>query len=221
MAFDKDRAVDLINRFLQTWSTQLGDIAERASGVFEAFSTMLVVLGLRRNGFKINAQNLRNGMFVVKRSYSGDPNNYSFFTAERDSESYEIRQNQDVRGCHQGFYKINEDIVVMEQNSLVGRIVSHSQVAAFASCKHLSCFPSLIADFIGEVHELQYSRLQSGTVPQLPPALLLTSGSITRGGQDLKNSLQRLRGYNTRIFAGLTPSYSNQSIRQFLTSWQI
>ena len=221
MVFDKDRAVELVNAFLQSWATQLREISERASGVFEVFSTMLVMLGLRRNGFRIDARNLRNGVFVAKSSVRGDPANYSFFSAERKTERYEIRQNQNVRGCHQGYYTINEDIVIMQQNSLVGRTVSHSKVVSFASCKHLSCFPSLIADFIGEVHELQYSRLQSGSVHHLPPALFLTSGSITKGGRNLMDSLQRLRGYNVRIFGSLTPSYSNQSIRQFLTNWQI
>lgn len=221
MTFDKDRAVDLINDFLRSWATQLGEIGKRACGVFESFSTMLIMLGLKRNRFKIRAHNLRNGVFVVKRSTQGDPNKYSFFTAQRDSESYEIRQNQDVRGCHQGFYKINEDIVIMEQDSLGGRSVSHNKVVAFASCKHLPCFPSLIADFIGEVHELQYSRLQSSIVRQHPAALLLTSGSITKGGQNLIDSIQRLRGYNVMIFGGLSPSYQNRSIRQFLGAWQI
>lgn len=221
MVFDKDRALNSINAFLRRWATELGEIGERASGVFEVFSTMVIILGLERNNFKIEAQNLRNGVFVAKRSVWGDPNQYSYFTAERDTESYEIRQNQFVMGCHQGFYTINEDIVILEHDSLRNRIVSHDKVVAFASCKHLPCFPSLIADFIGEVHELQYSRLQSGNPHLLPPALLLTSGSITIGGQNLMNSLQRLRGYNIKIFGSLTPSQSNQSIRQFLTTWRI
>ena len=221
MVFDKNRAVDLINDFLQRWATQLGEIGKRDYGAFEAFSTMLVVLGLKKNRFKIHAQNLRNGVFVAKRFVWGHPNDFSFFTAQRDSESYEIRQNQYVRGCHSGFYTINEDIVIMERDSLQGRIVNHNKVVSFASCKHLSCFPSLIADFIGEVHELQYLRLQPRGADNLPPALLLTSGSITKGGHDHRNSLQRLRRYNIMIFGGLTPSYSNRSIRQFLTTWQI
>lgn len=221
MSFDVNRAVNLVNAFLQSWATQLGEIGERASGVFEVFSTILVMLSLRRNGFKIQAQNVRNGVFVAKRSTMGDPNRYSFFTAERDTERYEIRQNQSIQGCHQGFYTINEDIVIMRQDSLQKRLVSHSEVVTFASCKHLSCFPSLIADFIGEVHELQYSRLRFGRTHQHPPALLMTSGSITRGGRDLRNSLERLRRYNIGIFGSLTPSLSNRFIRRFLTSWRI
>jgi hypothetical protein len=221
MSFDKDRAVNFTNAFLHRWATQLKDISERASAVFEVFCAMLVILALERNGFKIQAQNLRNGLFIAKRSVWGDPNIFSFFTAGRSTEIYEVRQNQFVKGCHQGFYVINEDIVIMEQHSLRGTTVPHDKVIAFASCKHLSCFPTIIADFIGEVHELQHFRLISGPPHQLPPALLLTSGAITRGGRDLMNSLQRLRGYNIRIFGSFTPSQSNHSIRQFLATWQI
>jgi len=221
MAFDKDLAVDLVNAFLQRWATEIGEVGERASGVFEVFCTMVVVLGLERNGFEIQAQNLRNGIFVAKRSVWGSPNNYSFFSAKRNTEDYEIRQNQFIQGCHQGFYTTNEDIVVMEESSLVRETVTHQNVTSFASCKHLPCFPSVIADFIGEVHELQYSRVQSGHPHQCPPALLLASGSITAGGRDLMNSLQRLRGYNVMIFGSLTPSRSNQSVRRFLSAWRI
>ena len=221
MSFDVNRAVHLINAFLQRWAAQLGEIGERASGAFEVFSTILVMLALRRNGFRINAQNLNNGVFVAKRSVRGNPDRYSFFTAERDAKKYEIRQNQSILGCHQGSYVINEDIVIMDEDSLQGTAVSHNNVASFVSCKHLSCFPSLIADFIGEVHELQYSRLQLRRTHAHPPALLMTSGSVTRGGRDLRDSLQRLRGYNVRIFGTLTPSLSNRSIWQFLRGWRI
>lgn len=220
MSFDVNLAVNLVNAFLQRWAAQLGEISERASGVFEVFSTVLVILALIRNGFRIDAQNLRNGVFVAKRGIWGDPNNFSFFTAERDTEKYEIRENQFIRGCHQGFYRINEDIVIMDEDSLQGSLVSHNNVVAFASCKHLPCYPSLIADFIGEVHELQHPRLRSGRTPQHSPALLMTSGGVTSGGQNLRDSLQRRR-YNVRIFGSLTPSMSNSSIQQFLRGWQI
>lgn len=221
MSFNVSRAVNLINAFLQRWATQLGEIGERASGVFEVFSTVLVMLVLRRNGFRIVAQNLRNGVFVAKRGVWGDPNRFSFFTAERDTERYEIRQNQSIQGCHQGRYLINEDIVIMDEDSLQGTTVPHNNVKSFVSCKHLSCYPSLVADFIGEVHELQNFRLRSGVTHHNPPALLMTSGSITRGGQSLRNSIQRMRGYNVRIFGSLTPSAVNGSIQQFLRGWRI
>jgi hypothetical protein len=221
MSFDVNRALNLISDFLRRWATQLGEISERASGVFEVFSTVLVLLVLRRNGFKVEAQNLRNNVFVAKRGVRGDPNNYSFFTAERNTARYEIRQNQYIRGCHQGFYLINEDIVIMNEDSLQRTFVSQNNVVTFVSCKHLSCYPSLIADFIGEVHEIQHFRLQSRITYRHPPALLMTSGSITGGGQNLRDSLQRFRGYNIRIFGSLTPSFSNRSIRQFLRGWQI
>jgi len=205
--------------------TQIGQSIFRATMLnriwqgFMAFCMCIIAEAFRRRGYTVNPQNYAHG-FLFKCFPSGDPNNYSYFTADRGNEHYEIRLSVSAQNLMYHGLKLNLDVVVINMNSINqdGIVDSHNDLVAFAECKNLRGFPELVATLEGMVYELQRTRLYRDSQTNYNyriPCCLLLSGS----GLSIQHMDRRYQSKNTslRIFESLQPG--GHAVTSFINSW--
>jgi len=184
---------------------------------FMAFCMCIITEAFRRRGYTITPQNCAGG-FLFKCFPAGDPDNYSYFTAEKGSERYEIRLSIDAQNFQYSSLKLNLDVAIIRANSIgSNRIVdSQNDLITFAECKNLRGFPELVATLEGIVYELQRARLHRNSLANFRiPCCLLLSGS----GRSILYMDRRYQNRNMsiRIFESLQPG--SRAVISFIRNW--
>jgi hypothetical protein len=214
MSSNYEVAVD--NFLNQLSQIRVGDL-ERIWKAFMAYSLCIIVEAFRRRGYTVNPMNHVMG-FRFKCFPRGDPNNYSYFLAQKGADSFELRLSVDARNIRWSSLTLNLDVVVIHQNSIrVDNVVDSNQdLIAFAECKNLRGFPELVATFEGMVYELQRTRLYPNSKNnfRIPACLLLSQSGLSI--QFMDRHFQH-RNVSMRIYDFLQPG--NPSISNFIQTW--
>jgi hypothetical protein len=122
----------------------------------------------RSCGYSLRVSN-PNGQrtFMVKKSTRGFPWDFSHIVAERNSLTVELHMNLPVRSaCGKGIYCVDVGIVVgnvvpVEKPPNRWECIENQYLITFAEAKKLGVYPMLLAQFLGMVHELKPSFLQT------------------------------------------------------------
>jgi len=208
---------------VDTFLSQFGQSVFRASVLnrvwkaFMAYSMCLVVEAFRSKGYTIRPMNHSQG-FTFKCFPAGDPRNYSYFSVQKENESYEIRLSVDVQNLQYNSLRLNIDLVVIAPNSInMDNVVDSEQdLATFIECKNLRGFPELVAAVEGMVYELQRRRLWRNSLNTYRiPSCLLLSGS----GRSISHIDRRYqsKSISVRIFDSIQPG--SPSIQNFIQGW--
>lgn len=208
-----------IDTFLKQFGKSIfrTSILEKIWKAFMAYSMCIVTEAFRRKGYTVRPMNYSSG-FIFKCFPAGDPKNYSYFTAQKGNESYEIRLNVNVQNLRHNSIRLNLDLVVISPNSINvnGVVDSERDLAAFLECKNLRGFPELVAGLEGMVYELQRRRLWRNSLNDYSiPSCLFLSGS----GRSILyiNNYFWSRNISIRIFDSIQPGNSN--VQDFIQSW--
>jgi hypothetical protein len=182
-----------------------------------AYSLCLVAEAFRSRHYNVSPRNHSAG-FRFKCYTRGDPNQCSYFTAQKGSDNFEIRLSVDSQNLTYHGLKLNLDVVVVRQSSINTDLVvdAEQDLVAFAECKNLHGFPELVAGFEGMIYELTRRRLYGGSLSTFPiPACLFLSQS----GHSILFMDRRFQSKNLsmRIFDSLQPG--SPSVQTFIRSW--
>lgn len=206
-----------VDAFLrQLGQARTGNLS-RVWQAFMAYAMCIVIQAFQRRGYKISPMNSTSG-FRFKCFPRGEPDDYSYFRAQKETESLEIRLNVDARNRRWNSMTLNLDILVISENSIgVDNIVdSGRDLVSFAECKNLRGFPELVAAFEGMTYELQRTRLYSNNPSnfRIPACLLLSQAG--RSIQFMNRRYQN-RNMSLKIFDFLQPG--NPNIQHFIQTW--
>lgn len=220
--FDINRALSDIRTFLQNWSTLIGNLDQyvRPSSIYECYCFVMLAQKFRALNYRVDV-NGPTSPFLFKRSIWGFADNYTRFTVSKDSESYEIRQNQCYRNRGEVFF--NLDIALISGVSSLDRgILRSDNLHTFCECKHYRTFsPSVCASFLGLARVVMpYNILNVlWAVPEQvnsPPPALLVSGSPSREVENMIGMVTRRR-YYVRFFDNINPFNSLDILRDWIS----
>jgi hypothetical protein len=208
---------------VDTFLSQFGQSVFRASilnriwKAFMAYSLCLVAEAFRNKGYVVRPTNHSQG-FTFKCFPAGNPRNYSYFTAQKENEFYEIRLSVDVQNLQYKSLRLNIDLVVITPNSINadGVVDSEQDLVAFIECKNLRGFPELVAGIEGMTYELQRRRLWRNSLSTYRiPSCLLLSGS----GRSISyiNNRYLSKNMSIRIFDLIQPG--SLCVQNFIQTW--
>jgi len=148
----------------------------------------------------------------------GGPNDYSYFLARKDRESFEIRLSVNAQNRQWRSLRLNLDVVVIPENSIGPDDIVDAEhdVASFVECKNFRGFPELVATLEGMAYELERGRLYPNSMGTFRiPACLFLTGT----GQSIQYMDRRYQrnGVSMRIFDFLQPGHPN--IQTFIQTW--
>jgi len=144
--------------------------------------------------------------FCIKTGSRGYPWNFSRIVVSKGNEAAELHMNLMVRSAHDdGVYCV--DVGVAKCNSIPNEkpmttwtCVDNTHLLTFAEVKKLVVYPMLLAQFLGEVHEIKPAFLTSNGFlhpPHLPP-ILIALGHLSRNAAVIVEGYPR-RGIHLTI----------------------
>lgn len=211
---------DLIS-FFSDRQADLRSFGSTVNQTFEAFVFASVIQWYRDSGWQVRIINPRNPLtkhfdFRLKFSTRGEPRNFSYALAVKDSASIQIRHQLRVAtSSHEegvGTYaNICLDVAVIEDENLSAyktfSALPNKHLVTFGEAKHMSAFAELLVGFIGLVHELQPYRLKKVRNPkkQLKKGnhvapFLFVSGLLYNTAKGLEATFIK-RGFDVDIYS--------------------
>ncbi|MEQ1736381.1 MAG: hypothetical protein ABL886_08260 [Rhodoglobus sp.] len=161
---DVDAVRDGLIAFAEAHQEALLSFPRRESQLLELAAMTLAAMHYERAGYQVGPSNTGDHTeFRMKLSTRGRPENFSWWTATRGADSFEIHANLPVvsaYGRDNGTYVV--DVAVVRAGSL-SRLISmgpgrralpNAALLTFAEVKRLVVYPMLLAQFIGIVHEI-------------------------------------------------------------------
>lgn len=154
----------VLTRYIEDHQSQLARVPVIQSQLLELGALVLAAEHYKISGYRIEASNLIDQKFRVKRTSGGKPWNFSWFTAVRGDEKVEIHANIPIAGSYgKDEAKYVVDVAVCKPDFLPNDVESRKAwtsagndiLITFIEAKKLTIYPMLLAQFIGIVHELQ------------------------------------------------------------------
>jgi hypothetical protein len=187
--------------------------------ILELAALSVAATHYERAGYAVLPTNLIAGHFKVKVK-SGYRDNFSWFTVTRGGATFEVHGNLGVQSAYRldtGIYVV--DVAVVKGGTVSRRgpgardeWVRNDDVVTFLEVKKLVAFPMLLAQFIGIVHEIKPSFLNSGRRPRgflandhFEPALVTvghlarTAGAIRDGFAARRFHIRVITNFDAKI----------------------
>jgi len=206
--------VDVIKQsliqFERRHSVAFSHMSSRQSSILELGAIVGVQEHYRSNGFQIRVENPHQaGRFFVKLSSRGDPWKYSRIIVTKGKITAELHMNLVVEGAHdKGRYCVdvgivNPNRVPRKKPQLKWTCLPNNRLISFVEVKRLVIYPMLLAQFIGEVHEIAPQFLGCRKVYRCDryrhlPATLIALGHFSANSSEIKESFHK-RGYQVHI----------------------
>lgn len=213
---DVEAVTDALTKFADTHEQVLAGFPQRETQLLELAAMTLVSIHYERAGYAVRPSNVdATGAFRMKRGTNGHPANFSWWTAERGEDCYEIHANLPVESNYaddEGIYVV--DVSVIRGGSLkqlrrvdARRVVLPNELLiTFAEVKKLVVYPMLLAQFVGIVHEI-LPRFLYGRRPRrfaacghFDPALI-TIGYLHATSRKIV-SAYAIRGFRVTVVPG-------------------
>lgn len=192
-----------VEGFLRKHRSTLFRHAKRISDYFEMACFNYLVKYYEGLGYTTTPTNLKKQKFRYKCSTQGDPNNFSYFTIEKNDDKFEIHHNINISSAHgEGIFTTPDMSVVLPNStkeyenfynsSTKYYYCPNDSLITFFESKNFNPFPELQFSFIGVVNELKPSCLSKQriiTSDHIAPSLLM-SGKANDHNMRIGESLQ-------------------------------
>lgn len=217
--------------FLETNSLALGHIATTLAQMFEVLCFVSYIKHYQNCGYKLVPKNLYNNSFRFKHSTKGYPWNFSFFVAMKDDkEIFEVRHNLTVAGkwrtgtSYDALFAL--DVAVIEVNSVPSSEqngkrryhVENRALITFGEAKRMKPYPTLLAHFIGLVHEVSPQFLDNkDIIPKFfseehPNPTLFTNSEFTFGTKNVMETFNNRR-FRVNVLEKVNRTFLSQIAR--------
>lgn len=213
--FDQELAKHELNDFFLSNGSLITSFGSTVNQTFEAYVFASCIKWYKKNGWKVDIINHREGKyrdkFQLKFNTRGAPAHYSYARCTKNNEIKQIHHGLRVNTKY-STYEIDGfdaniclDIAIIKETDISNYktdiAVSNEQLLSFGEAKHMSAFAELIASFIGMVHELMPTVLNSeekfdGDI--LP--FLYVSGGLYRTARGIYETIKN-RGYKINIYS--------------------
>lgn len=204
-----DNAVEKeIKLFLRRNRRKFSSINRNQSKFLQLAVTVAAAEHYRANGYSIRVENPRESptQFVVKSGARGYPWNFSRFVLERDRTSFEAHMKLLVGSAHdEGKYCVDLGVTKLgavpeKKPGATWECVKNKNLITFAEVKNLVVYPTVLAQFLGIVHELKPAFIGGRT----PPGFIQNSHMLPALA-----SLGNFAGNSSKIVA----AYKRRNIR--------
>ena len=152
-----------------------------------------IIIFYEKRGYSIKTNNLmKDNEFRYKLTPMGNPSNFSYFTAEKSNQKFEIRHNLAIESSFKDKTYLTPDISVVKADKLslnrekryykgrrVYYYVKNEHLQTFCEVKHFNPFPELLFSFIGLIFALKrdvFNGKSSRRLPKHIAPLLALSG---------------------------------------------
>lgn len=210
--FELDSAINEMKNFITNNKSELTNIAEKASLVFQSYCYILTTKYFERRGYTIALANKDSEIFKLKNGPAGDPNNFSYFRIFYNSRQlFDLRINLSVYGFDDDIdadtAAFSLDIAIIKPKSVpkskhpvYGYTVKNKNLITFFSVKHMYGSPELLATFSGSVLMVSPKFLDIKETREtlflhhkkiVPYPSLLLSGDIGINGKKVIESYKR------------------------------
>jgi hypothetical protein len=182
---DIDAVSEALDAFVAIHRVTFERLGNRQAQILELAAVVGVTQHYASVGFAITVVNPIGGhAFVVKTGTRGHPSAYSSVRCIREADVVELHMNLLVQSAHDdGTYCVDVGIVSPDSVPRVKgkeawKCIANEHLISFAEVKKLVIYPMLLAQFLGIVHEIKPSFLQTpaptgfGDGTHLPPTLI-------------------------------------------------
>jgi hypothetical protein len=213
--FDQELAKKDLNEYFSKNEAKVTSFGSTINQTFEAFVFASCIKWYKRNGWKVDIINPKEGRyknkFQLKFNTRGAPAHYSYARCIKNSEITQIHHGLRVN-TNYSTYEIDNfaaniclDIAIIKETDITDYktdiAIPNDQLLSFGEAKHMSAFAELIAGFIGMVHELIPKALNiSEKFDDDILPFLYVSGRLNPTAKGIYETIKD-RGYNIQIYS--------------------
>lgn len=170
--FDQSETIKDLQNFFKNEKANLDSFGHKVNQTFEAYTFAETVKWYKNHGWVTMIRNpIKNKVEVFKLKFNtrGAPQKYSYVLCEKGEDRCQIRHGLRLSTTSHSYKNkfsanICSDVAVVQDVDLTfystDTALPNEYVLSFGEVKHMSAFAELIANFIGQVHELQPKKLR-------------------------------------------------------------
>lgn len=198
-----------VRRVIRRHAEAFEAIGSNQSKLLELASITGFAVHYKAKDFAVRVHNPRGkAYFAIKASTSGDPWNFSYFSARKEDLAVELHMNLKVRSAHDtGVYCVDVGVVTADaipkaKPAERWDCLPNDALVTFGEAKKLVVYPMLLAQFVGIVHEIKPAFLRPLTIPQgdHPAPTLIALGHFSGNARAIVDAY-RTRNISVNIAA--------------------